>query len=44
MTKPNPWRWGFCDAVMGRPSNCQFIGYKAQSDYLKGYLTGKEKR
>jgi hypothetical protein len=41
MTKPSPWRFGFVDAVMNRPSKCPFNGYPAQEAYLRGYMTGK---
>lgn len=38
---PVPKRFGFCDAVMGRPCESPWRDFKRQSEYLKGYMEGK---
>ncbi len=37
----SPWKYGFADAVMNRPSQCPFKAYPAQEAYLRGYMKGK---
>ncbi len=37
----NPYRTGFVDAVMGRPSASPWQDFRFQALYVRGYLYGK---
>ena len=39
----NPYRWGYCDYVMGRESNCPWSAaqFWKQAQYVKGYLAAQ---
>lgn len=35
---PDPWKYGFADGVMGRPSESPWKDFPRQAKYTKGYL------